>query len=173
MRWQYSNRHLPQQRVGLAIPKRHRRRTPNKVDNTDKHEAKLRRDKCKIDDLRRSIHCPTNARVQVKLESRSREVKRTSPASRLAHTSRVKCIQHGWVFQRESRRTVLRPSTTPDKPLPSITDIDVKNQPTTTARQTKHWYQDEAGKTNEGPWAPDPTMSGDDGRSAFEVCRDR
>ena len=43
----------------------------------------------------------------------------------------------GWVSEKyllksNERRTVLRLSATPDVPLPSMRDIDVKNQPTTT-----------------------------------------
>jgi len=56
-------------------------RTPNKADKANEQEAKLRRDKGEIDDLRGSIHRPTNAMVQVRLKRRSKEGKRTSPAS--------------------------------------------------------------------------------------------
>ena len=59
--------------------KGHRRRTPKKADNADEHVAKLRRHKCKIDDLRGGIHRPTSVRVQVGLGGQRNEV--NTPAS--------------------------------------------------------------------------------------------
>ena len=60
---------------------------------------------------------------------------RTSPASASARTSAAESQKRYRLGSNETR-TVLKVSVTPEAPLPSMRDIDVKNQPTTTVEQS-------------------------------------
>jgi hypothetical protein len=85
--------------------------TPNEADGAEEHEAELGRHDCEIDNLCGGKDQPCGMIVDLE---EHREPEST-------HQPRISV---GAYF-------VLRLSATPEVPLPSMRDIDVKNQPTT------------------------------------------